>query len=234
MTLRRRRLENERGLVLAALGVVTLICLGMEFVREYGYGAFGYRFLLWNLVLAWVPLLAALEVYDGYRRRASWLRLAPWAAVWLVFLPNAPYLVTDFVHLSQQPHTPLWFDGMLFAAFGATGLLLGFASLYLVHAVVRHHISGLTGWGFVVASLALTSAGVCLGRFLRWNSVDVLLRPGARLAQLLAKASDPAALAHGAVLTAGLTGLLAAAYFSFYVLVGIRLDPDSAYRAPDA
>jgi uncharacterized membrane protein len=234
VTLRRRRHANERELVLAALGIVTVLCIGLYSVRELHYGAYGYRFLLWNLVLAWVPLVAALAFYDRYRRGAGFLRLLPWAALWLLFLPNAPYLVTDFVHLSQQPHTPLWFDGLLFAAFGVVGLLLGFASLYLVHAVVRHRFGPVRGWACVAASLALTSAGICLGRFLRWNSWDVLLRPGARLAQLTAKVSDPSAVVRATAVTLVLTGLLAAAYFSFYVLVGIRLDPDGTRRSPDA
>lgn len=219
--------------MLVALGVVTVLCVGLEAVRELGYGAYAYRFLFWNLVLAWVPLVAALAFYDRYRRGDGALRLAPWVGFWLLFLPNAPYIVTDFVHLNPQTQTPLWFDGILFAAFGCTGLLLGFASLYLVHAVVRHRFGAAWGWQCVIAALGLASVGVWLGRLLRWNSWDVLLRPGARVAQLVAKVSDPSAVARATVLTLALTVLLAATYFSFYALVGMRLDPESGRRSPD-
>src|SRR5437773_2170630 len=130
MRLRTRRYANERLVVLVGLGLASALCLALEGVREVRFGAPGYRFLLWNLGLAWVPLLLALPIYDRYRRGAPVRRLVPAAALWLLFLPNAPYIVTDFLHLVPGPRTPLWFDGLVMSAFSWTGLLLGFVSLY--------------------------------------------------------------------------------------------------------
>jgi uncharacterized membrane protein len=127
----------------------------------------GYRFLVWNLFLAWIPLLLALVVYDRYRRGVALARLAPLAALWLLFLPNAPYIVTDFVHLGRVSRAPLWFNGVEMSAFAWTGMLLGFVSLYLVHAVARHRFGAIVGWCGVLAALALVSAGVYLGRVKR-------------------------------------------------------------------
>jgi uncharacterized membrane protein len=221
---RTRRFSNERLVVLAGLGTASALCLGLELVRERRYDALGFRFLIWNLILAWIPLLLALLVYDRYRRGRPLLVLVPALVLWLLFLPNAPYIVTDFVHLSATSRAPLWLDGVELSAFAWTGMLLGFVSLYLVHAVARHRFGGTAGWAGVLCVLALVSVGVYLGRVKRWNSWDLLTQPGARLAQLHANLGDPASLARATMITIAVAGLLTAAYLVFYVLMGVRLE----------
>jgi uncharacterized membrane protein len=224
MSLRTRRHPNERLVVLAGLGVASALSLGLELVREHRFGAYDFRFLVWNLILAWIPLLLALLVYDRYRRGSPLLPLLPALALWLLFLPNAPYIVTDFVHLSADSPVPLWLDGVELSAFAWTGMLLGFVSLYLVHAVARHRFGPAPSWIGVLGVLALVSVGVYLGRVKRWNSWDLLTQPGARLAQLQAHLGDPASLTRAAGITFAVTCLLAAAYLVFYVLMGVRLE----------
>ncbi len=227
MPIRTRRYANERVGVLAGLGIASAFCVLLEVFRELHYHGAGQRFMLWNLLLAWVPLVLALVIYDRYRIGVRFFRLAPWAVLWLLFLPNAPYMMTDFVHLTPGRVAPLWFDGVLLSAFGWTGLLLGFVSIYLMHAVVRDRFSGREAWFSVVGVFALASVGVYLGRVKRWNSWDLLVKPGKRFGQLAAHLADPGGLARAALITLALTCLLTAAYFSFYVLVGVRLN---AYR----
>jgi uncharacterized membrane protein len=225
MDLRTRRSANERLVVLAGLGVASALCIGLELVREHRYGAYDFRLLVWNLILAWIPLLLALLVYDRYRRGRSLLVLAPALALWLLFLPNAPYIVTDFVHLSADSPAPLWLDGVEVSAFAWTGMLLGFVSLYLVHAVARHRLGTVPSWIGVFGALALVSVGVYLGRVKRWNSWDLLTQPGERLAQLHAHLGDPASLTRAVGISLAVTCLLAAAYLVFYVLMAVRLEP---------
>jgi uncharacterized membrane protein len=232
MDLRNRRSANERLVVLAGLGVASALCLGLELVREHRYGAYDFRFLIWNLILAWIPLLIALIVYDRYRRGRPLLLLVPALVLWLLFLPNAPYIVTDFVHLSAGSPAPLWLDGVEVSAFAWTGMLLGFVSLYLVHAVARHRLGAVPSWIGVLGVLALISVGVYLGRAKRWNSWDLLTQPGARLAQLHAHLGDPASLTRAVGISLAVTCLLAAAYLVFYVLMAVRLEP-VAPRARD-
>ena len=226
MLLRTRRHANERIAVLAALGTASVFCVLLEGFREFHYRGDELRFMLWNLILAWVPLVLALLVYDRYRMGAPVVRLVPWAILWLLFLPNAPYTMTDFVHLAPGRLAPLWYDGVLLSAFGWTGLLLGFVSIYLIHAVARHRFGARAAWYGVVASFALASVGVYLGRFQRWNSWDLLVQPGKRFGQMAAQLTDPVSLARATVLTLALTCLLTAAYLSFYALVGVRLNPE--------
>jgi uncharacterized membrane protein len=227
--LRTRRFPNERLVVLVGLGGASALCLGLEYAREHRY-ATDFRFLVWNLILAWVPLVLALVVYDAYRRSRSLLRLTPFLALWLLFLPNAPYIVTDFVHLSPSSRAPLWFDGVELSAFAWTGMLLGFVSLYLVHAVLRDRFGPPAGWVVVLCVLGLASVGVYLGRVKRWNSWELITQPGSKLAQLHAHLADPSSLAQAFGVTVVVTLLLASAYLVFYVLMGARIEPGPAPR----
>ena len=102
--------------------------------------------------------------------------LRVWLA-WFLFFPNAPYIVTDFVHLEHRPPVPLWFDLMMIASFAWTGLCLGYLSLYLMQEVARARFGRWISWVFVVVMLALGSVGVYAGRVLRWNSWDVVRHP---------------------------------------------------------
>jgi uncharacterized membrane protein len=224
MGLRTRRYRKERHVVVLGLALASLGCLALELVRERHYAALDFQFLLWNLFLAWVPFILALVVYDRYRRGTPLVRLLPALALWLLFLPNAPYIVTDFVHLSAARIPPLWFDGVELSAFAWTGMLLGFVSLYLVHAVVRHRFGAVAGWAGVIGVLALVSAGVFLGRVKRWNSWDVLTQPRSLLAQLHAHVDDPASLVRATGVTLVTTLALALAYFVFYLLMDARLE----------
>jgi uncharacterized membrane protein len=228
MRLRTRRFANERLVVLLALGTTSALCLALELVRERHYGALDYRFLIWNLILAWIPFALALLVYDRYRRGTPIVRLVPALTLWLLFLPNAPYIVSDFVHLSGTSVSPLWFDGVELSAFAWTGMLLGLVSLYLVHAVVQHRFGALAGWGIALVVLPLVSAGVYLGRVQRWNSWDLLTKPGSRLAELHAHLDNPLSLGHAFWITLAMTALLVLAYVVFYVLLRARLDPRGA------
>jgi uncharacterized membrane protein len=172
-----------------------------------------------------IPFLLALPFYDSWRRARSWALLAPLVGLWLLFLPNAPYLVTDLVHLGTIPGAPLWYDGAMISAFAATGLLLGLASVFLVHAVALRGPGPRLGWAVPVAVLGLCSAGVVVGRFGRLNSSDVLVRPD-RLAKFVARhLTDPLASGRALMLTAAYAGFLVIAYVVLYAASSLRPDP---------
>ena len=200
----------RRRAVYAALGLLSLFSVALIVVR-YLYSAeplFGG--LIWNLFLAWIPFGLAILIYDRHRAGTRPLRLVPLAALWLLFLPNAPYIVTDFKHLVPSPVVPLWVDIVVIAAPAWTGMLLGFLSLYLVQAVLRSLAGARVAWAAAVAVLGLASFGIYLGRVLRWNSWDVLANPHV-LADLDGVLVDPRAI--------GMTVLLAAFLTSSYLVV---------------
>jgi len=101
-----------------------------------------FLFLLWNLFLAAIPFVAA----EGFAR-ARWAT-ARWPAfvVWLLFLPNAPYIVTDFIHLKARPPVPLWYDVLLLISCAGTGLLLGYGSVMVVQRAIARRWGVRAGW----------------------------------------------------------------------------------------
>jgi uncharacterized membrane protein len=167
-----------------------------------------YDFLAWNLFLAWIPLLLAIVMVRACRSSLS-ISAAPLLALWLLFFPNAPYVVTDFVHLRDIGGMPRWFDMLLLSSFAATALGLGFASLYLVQNLIRATFGAAWSWASALTVIGLSGVGIYLGRVYQLNSWDVLEPERFRKALT---ASNLAAQDHRALLTVLLTLLLAAAY----------------------
>jgi uncharacterized membrane protein len=137
-----------------------------------------YGFLIWNLFLAWLPLLFALLACDEFKTGAgrSW-RFLGFAGTWLLFFPNAPYIFTDLIHLTTLFYRHFWVDLVLILLFAVIGLVLGFVSLFLMQAVVRRMFGPAASWLFIAGVAALSGFGIYLGRFLRFNSWDLLLKP---------------------------------------------------------
>jgi uncharacterized membrane protein len=135
-----------------------------------------YGFLVWNLFLAGVPVLLAIVVETAWRHGRRVLGAVFWVA-WLLMFPNSPYLVTDLIHLREQPPTPLWFDALILGSAGIAGLLAGFVSLHLVQAAVTRRLGAVWGWVMAVVVLGLSGFGVYVGRFARFNSWDLFTRP---------------------------------------------------------
>jgi uncharacterized membrane protein len=166
-----------------ALGglLVTASVISLFLARTHNLvsGTRNYSFLVFNLWLAWIPLIAAVIAYFAHGHRILFYLLMPvCTVVWLVFFPNAPYLMTDFQHLAySNSGSPLWFDVILLIWFAWTGLLLGVTSLYLMQEIVSLTFNRVVGWIFAVGVTILSSVGVYLGRFLRWNSWDILQDP---------------------------------------------------------
>ncbi len=98
-------------------------------------------------------------------------------ALWLAFFPNAPYIVTDFLHLYPRPGIPIWYDILLLATFAWTGLFLAIISLRTMHNLIKLHLGWLVGWIFAGTALLLGGLGIYLGRFSRFNSWDLVLNP---------------------------------------------------------
>jgi uncharacterized membrane protein len=202
----------------------SLAAVALELVRERLLEATFFHFLLWNLVLAWVPALLALRLRSSSRESRRLGPLLPLGLLWLLFLPNAPYVVTDVIHLRSGDRVSMLYDVPMLGVFAGTGLLLGFLSLYLVQSVVRARFGDRRGWLLVAAVIPLTGIGVYLGRVLRWNSWDLLVRPEHRIAQLLPHVSL-ASVAHGLALSAVVALWLAVGYAFFYAAVGARTRP---------
>lgn len=177
--------------VSVALAVLSLAAVGLLAVRLDRVGKPAFVFLTWNLFLAWVPFVLSLGIAAVHRRGGPRLLLWVLGAGWLLFLPNAPYILTDFIHLGRVGGVPLWFDAALLGTFAGTGLALGLASLLVIHRVVEARSGRVVGWVVAVSSLVLSAIGVYLGRFPRFNSWNVVTDPHSLVAVFAQRLADP-------------------------------------------
>jgi len=202
------------------LAGVSAFAVGLVFLRFVLSGTTHYSNLLWNLVLAWLPLGLALFVYDRHRRGARLPALAVPLLLWFLFLPNAPYLVTEFGLLRVIQDMPVWFDVALLATFGWTGLMLGFVSVYLVQVVARRLAGPIAGWTCALVALGTAGVGIYLGRYLRWNSWDLIVQPAAVLRNSVSRLDSPQLIGMSLVMATFLT----VAYTVLYVVLAAALD----------
>jgi uncharacterized membrane protein len=175
---------------LAAAGALLLWCALLMAARVVLTGRMAYAFLGWNLLLAAVPLAASLSL----RRLDPASHPLPRAllfTVWLLFLPNAPYILTDLVHLRARPPVPIWFDLALLLSAAGTGLVLGYLSLLDVHRVLEERFGWLRGWAATAVTLVASAYGIYLGRFLRFNSWEVVTGPGELIRTVARHALSP-------------------------------------------
>lgn len=174
-------------------------------------------FMAWNLFLAWVPL------FFNTAQAALPKRLSPVAdAAWLIFLPNAPDLVTDLVHLTARPPVPLWFDILFFVGFAATGCWLGLTSLEVVVARVRRRLGPAWAHAIALAACVLCAYGVFMGRFFRLNSWDVVDRPWRLFELASAPLLDPLSHPGAVAFTAAFAVFLGVQWLGLSALTGPR------------
>ena len=140
-------------------------------------GTTTFFFLIWNLFLAWIPYWISLTLDSFYKWSESKTLIGILLFAWLLFFPNAPYIITDLLHLRNRAPIPHWYDLMLFLSFAWTGLILGLISLYEVHRFLNQHVSKFVSWCCIVFAIGLSGLGVYIGRVLRWNSWDILTTP---------------------------------------------------------
>src|SRR2546421_2783702 len=170
--------KPEPAVPMLALTFASAVSVALVAARVVYTGQIRYAFLVWNLFLAWLPLIFALLAAEKYQNgpARNW-RFLGLTAAWLLFFPNAPYIFTDVIHLTSSYFTHFWVDLILILLCALTGLVLGFLSLYLMQSLVAHRFGRLTSWLFIAGVAGLSGIGICLGRFLRFNSWDVLVRP---------------------------------------------------------
>jgi uncharacterized membrane protein len=214
---------NDKMLLLAALALSSLMSVALVAFRIYYSDSRSYIFLAWNLFLAWVPLLSALALwhFSHYGRRTL-LLLGFFLGCWFLFFPNSPYIVTDFLHLTPRQNVPLWYDLVLIFSFAWNGLILGFTSLWIVQGVIDRLFGRWIGWLVVLMTLAASGFGIYMGRFLRWNSWDLLTDPRAVAGDVYIRLLDPFAYPRTLAVTLLFSGFLTIAYLTLTLLLRVR------------
>jgi uncharacterized membrane protein len=150
-------------------------------------GQLDYIFLAWNLFLAWLPLAFSTELNV---QNSRWKNIL-FAAAWLLFLPNAPYIITDFLHLRHRSPVPYWFDILLLFSAAVNGLLLFLLSVQRVDRFLEIKYGNRKAAGLVFSAFFLCAFGIYIGRYLRWNSWDILTSPADLVNDIVERVVNP-------------------------------------------
>jgi len=167
--------ESARFKINILLILMTVFCFSLSAFRYYISDTKVFLFLNWNLFLAWIPLLLSSFILAFNIR--SKISLMAIIIVWILFFPNSPYILTDLFHLRARNAIPIWYDLIVILSYAWTGLICGFISLKDIEKRLSDYGNRNITNGVIVFFLFMSSFGVYLGRFLRWNSWDVLNNP---------------------------------------------------------
>ncbi len=142
-----------------------------------------YLFLFLNLLLAFIPFVVSeIMLYWNFKEKKKlfWFFIA----FWLLFFPNAPYILTDLFHLKPKTGAPFWYDLLLLMSYALNGFFLGFLSLRTIEKLTTDLYGKIFANVLTFVTLIACSVGVYVGRYLRWNSWDVFTKPLSLLAEL--------------------------------------------------
>ncbi len=209
----------------AVLDVLLLssgVSLALLIVRIVVSESWRLSFLWWNLFLAWIPLLLAvwLESLVATKKTPTVKELLV-GLVWLFFLPNSFYIITDLIHLQSSGEVSLLYDTALITSFVVNGLLLGFISVYIVHKIILGYVSEHIAYWLIQLALLLSGFAIYLGRYLRWNSWDVVINPMGLLFDVSDRIVNPGSYMLTFVVTLVFYILLGSSYAVIYRLVKI-------------
>ncbi len=162
----------DRILMASVLFSCTLVGL-----RILHTGRLTFLSMIWNLFLAYIPyaISTALTVW----KKPAFLRILIFF-IWLLFIPNSFYILTDLYHLAdnhRNSRVPEWFDLALILSFACNGLLLGVLSTQQVEKLLMHEKTYIWRWAFIYPIMWLNALGVYIGRYLRYNSWDIVTNP---------------------------------------------------------
>ena len=152
-----------------------------------------YIFLIWNLFLAGIPYLISQTMKNYIRLRSSKIASLLCFSTWLLFLPNSPYIITDIIHLQNSNSILAWYDLFLVFVFAINGLVLGLLSMLDMHQIISARYSNKIALFSMMKISLLAGYGIYLGRFLRFNSWDILSNPKFLFLQILESTNDPKA-----------------------------------------
>lgn len=213
--------EMEKRFVRAA-GLLSGLCLAFYLVRVSVTGTWHFVFVPENLALAWLALFFSWVLVKQLKvwRWASWQNISL-SILWLFFLPNTWYVLTDFVHVGASGEISQLYDVVMISTLVFAGFSLGFGSLYLVHRELLKRLVG--SWAHIAVGgiLLLSSFAIYLGRDLRWSTWDVVTNPGGIILNVSDRVVDP--FGHPRALN--VTGLFFVLLSALYLTLYLALEP---------
>lgn len=196
------------ALIITNAASVIFFCL-----RLIGAENFRYWFMLWNLFLAWIAPLVAWWLVRRLHTTAwrTWQNIGL-TVIWLGFLPNSFYMVSDLIHIQQTGEVSIIFDAVLFTSFILNGFIAGYIGTFFLHRQLLQRLSVKRAYALVIGAFALSSYAIYLGRVLRWNTWDAVLHPAGLLFDVSDNILNPMSHPQAFVVTLSFTLLITAFY----------------------
>tara|TARA_R110000868_G_scaffold87807_2_gene245194 strand:- start:1343 stop:2020 length:678 start_codon:yes stop_codon:yes gene_type:complete len=173
-------------LLLSISFAISLVFIRMKITNNHFY-----IFLIWNLFLAGIPYIITQSMKNQVYLQSSKIFGYLCFIIWLLFLPNSPYIVTDLVHLENGNSNLVWFDLFLVFTFALNGLILGLLSMSDMFQIISFRYTKRVAFIITIIVSFLTGYGIYLGRFLRFNSWDIMIQPKSLFNQIVYSIYDP-------------------------------------------
>lgn len=207
------------------IGWLSLLCISLFLVRVAVTGVWRFSFVVENLALAWLGLFFGWLLANQLLNR-NWLS---WQNVlltilWLMFLPNTWYVLTDFIHVSVTGEISQLYDIVLIATLVFSGFIMGFASLFIVHREFLGRLGRAVSAEIVTLVILLSSFTIYLGRDLRWNTWDVITNPAGVVLNVSDRVIDPLGNPRALNVTALFFILIWVMYFGLWSFIGPKKD----------
>ncbi len=188
--IKRLKQTNKLQQILLISSVTVFGLLVLAF-RIHKTDSIHFMFLIWNLFLAGIPWIVSslLIVFPKLRKR--YFILIPAAIIWLLFIPNTFYILTDLFHLNYENLAPIWYDLVLIFSFAWAGIMLGFTSIKDLELILSEKINKKIVVLITSLMLFIISFGIYLGRFLRWNSWNIINEPSNLLFDITDRFANP-------------------------------------------
>jgi len=155
--------------------IITIVNLLILWTRNLIVGNVTYNFLMFNLFLGVIPITIAYAAANFLKKSKSWIILVV-SGLWLLFYPNAPYMITDLIHVEPSSNIVIY-DTLIIFSFAILSLFYGFISIKLIHDIWVSKFSVSIAGSMVVFTILISSFGIYLGRILRLNSWDLFTNP---------------------------------------------------------
>jgi uncharacterized membrane protein len=201
---------------------MTALCFAMSIMRVKASASTRFLFLNWNLFLAIIPWVVSVYMINRDTKQKSVFIMM--CILWLLFFPNCPYILTDLFHLKVRDNVPLWYDLLLLLMFAWTALVYGLSSLNNMILVAHNIVHKRWIKPMIVLFFFIAAFGVYLGRYMRWNSWDIITNPWLLFKDIMDRFIHP--FHHGRTwsVTLLLGLLLNFIYFSMHWMYGEKIE----------
>lgn len=212
---------SKQNQSLTAIFLVLFMSFFILSIRVTITKTINYFFLIWNIFLAIIPYIITMYLSDKKKLKKLTFFFA--FCLWLAFLPNAPYIITDLFHLKTSSYNLIWLDTLLIISFAIAGMLLFYYSLIQMKTLLHDFFSKKVSEAIIITTLFLSAFGVYIGRFLRYNSWEILSNPMPLLNDIIAMLIHPITFYEVWLFTFTLGLFLTIGYFIFKkVIVNIN------------